>query len=111
MSAFLFKYFNELGRSSFAPTDIPDYRAWYTAKRGLSLTGTSVTQWDDQSGRDIHLLQGSAGNQPTYDATGLNSRPTVTFTDDWMGSSADLGAVSDEETVFFVVNYVDGGGL
>jgi len=49
--------------------------AWYDAHTGV--TGTSpVTAWADQSGNSANL-SGSVG--PTYNATGFNGRPTLTF--------------------------------
>jgi hypothetical protein len=45
----------------------------------ITLNGSDVSQWDDKSGNGNHASQATAAEQPTYQATGLNSKPTVSF--------------------------------
>lgn len=45
----------------------------------ITLNGSNVSQWDDKSGNSRHVSQASAIRQPTYNATGLNSKPTIDF--------------------------------
>jgi len=45
----------------------------------LTLSGASVTQWDDVSGNGLNAAQASATEKPQYSATALNSKPGVTF--------------------------------
>jgi len=53
--------------------------AWWKADSGLTLSGSRVTTWADQSGNGHDLTEFSALG-PTYDATGWNSsQPTVQF--------------------------------
>lgn len=45
--------------------------AWFMASRGVTVTGSGVSQWDDQSGNARHLKQGTDANRPSkVNATG-----------------------------------------
>lgn len=44
----------------------------------ITLNGSTVSQWADKSGNSRNFSQATASNQPTYNATGLNSKPTLT---------------------------------
>ncbi len=53
--------------------------AWWRSDI-VVLNGATVSQWTDQSGNGRHLTQGTAANQPTYNATGgPNSTPSILF--------------------------------
>jgi hypothetical protein len=45
----------------------------------ITLNGSTVSQWNDKSGNARNASQATAVNQPTYSATGLNGKPTLTF--------------------------------
>ena len=45
----------------------------------ITLNGSTVSQWDDKSGNGRHASQATASLQPTYLATGFNSKPVVSF--------------------------------
>ena len=63
----------------WTPSTPGNLLAWWDANTGLSLTGSRVTAWNDQSGNGHHLSEFS-GLGPTYAATGWNSaKPTVQF--------------------------------
>jgi hypothetical protein len=52
---------------------------WLTAKKGLTLSGTGVIAWADQSGNAHNFAQG-ATNEPVYNATGgPNGKPALVF--------------------------------
>jgi hypothetical protein len=52
-------------------------------------TATGVSQWSDQSGNSRHLVQATGASQPTYNATALNGKGSLTFdgVDDVLGMS------------------------
>lgn len=57
-------------------------RLWLESDAGVTLNGSTVSQWDDQSGLGHHVSQGTAGQQPTYRTTGgglINYNPTLDF--------------------------------
>lgn len=45
----------------------------------ITLNGSTVSQWNDKSGNDRHVVQASSTSQPTYNATGFNNKPTIDF--------------------------------
>lgn len=55
----------------------------------ITLNGSNVSQWNDKSGNARHVAQATAANQPTFQSTGFNGRPTLNFdgTDDFMTMS------------------------
>lgn len=47
----------------------------------ITLNGSTVSQWNDKSGRGNHVSNATASFQPTYLTTGWNNRPTLSFTE------------------------------
>lgn len=45
----------------------------------IQLNGSNVVQWSDKSGNNRHAIQSTAANQPTYNNSGFNLKPTI----DW----------------------------
>ncbi len=68
----------------FLPTAIANIEAWYRADLGITLNGSNVAGWADQTGTDANknLAQSTAARQPAYNAVdaGYNGKPTVQFT-------------------------------
>ena len=55
---------------------------WLDADDATTITkdgGNLVSQWNDKSGNARHVTQATAANQPTYQAAGLNSKPSLYF--------------------------------
>lgn len=68
-------------------------------------SGGAVSQLDDLSGNGYHVTQSSAGNKPTYSATGFpGSEPGITCdgTDDWLGTSSTAVAMGVSAFAFFL---------
>ncbi len=65
----------------FLPTDIAGAVLWLRADMGVTLNGTDVSAWADQSGNGNNVAQGTASAQPLYDAENadLNNRPSITY--------------------------------
>lgn len=88
-----------LVKNSWTPILLPGLVFWVDASVSASihLSGSKVTQWDDQSGHNYNLIQATGANQPTYQATGFNSNfPTVRFTvasSTWMATTANSVAM------------------
>jgi hypothetical protein len=53
-----------------------------------------ITKWYDQSGHGVNLTQTTTANQPTYSASGLSNKPTMTFDGSNDALSTDTNAVS-----------------
>jgi hypothetical protein len=57
----------------------------------MTFNGSTVSQVNDLSGNGFHATQATANNQPTYQATGFNGRPTLLFdTNDSITSSVTI---------------------
>ena len=54
---------------------------WYRADLGITLNGSTVSAWADQSGNGHHLVQGTAVNQFDYIASALNGKPGLRSAD------------------------------
>lgn len=79
--------------SGFNPKSISGLKLWLDIANTSSLTfnGSTVSQVNDLSGNGFHATQGTANNQPTYQAAGFNSKPTLSFdTTDSITSSATI---------------------
>lgn len=79
-------------------------RLWLKADAGV--TGTPISQWNDQSGRNNHLTQSAASNRPTLTANAINGFPALTFdNNDFLSLNNLLGSElfdNDSATIFFV---------
>ena len=66
---------------NWTPAELPNLALWLDAEDAASITlnGSTVAQWSDKSGNARHATQATALNQPTYNATGLNGMPVLTF--------------------------------
>jgi hypothetical protein len=79
---------------------------WLKADAGVTLNGTTVSTWDDQSGRNNHVTQGTPGHQPIYLAGALNDRPVLRFDgiDDLLaGASMTAFDFGEEDLSWFMV--------
>ena len=71
----------------------------------ITLNSTTVSQWNDKSGNGRNFSQATAGNQPTYQASGINSKPSVAFTgsnENFMTASSVLSSGSTAGSIFWV---------
>lgn len=91
--------------AAFAPTDIAGLQAWFDASDASTFTyssGTVVSQWNDKSGNNKHLTQGTVANQPTRSGT-INSLASVVFDGNDGMSNASSSFVASRTTSCFVV--------
>ena len=97
--------------TGFNPRSISGLAAWYDASAASSITlnGSTVSQWADLSGNGRNQSQATAASQPTYNATGLNGKGTLTTTGtQWMQASAF--ASSSAATIFLVWKIASAAG-
>lgn len=85
------------------PTDVSGLVFWLKAD-SLSLSdGQDVTTWQDSSATGRDVTQGTAGNRPTYIASGLNGLPVVRFAyGDTLAATSNVSDGSGEFTVMTV---------
>jgi hypothetical protein len=86
----------------FAPSFVSGLALWLDAAdtTTLTLSGSNVTAWADKSGNGRNAV-GTTSN-PTYNATGFNSRPTVTFSNNLLTSS-NWSLAPNRQFAWFVV--------
>ena len=71
----------------------------------ITLNSTTVSQWNDKSGNARNFSQATAGNQPAYQTSGINSKPSVEFTgsnENFMTASSVLSSSSTAGSIFWV---------
>jgi hypothetical protein len=54
------------GAGAWSPTDEASLEAWYQKGEGVSLNGSDVSRWNDQSSNNYHMVQGTESEQPAY---------------------------------------------
>lgn len=59
------------------PRDISGMVLWYRADLGVTLNGSDVSAWADQSASGYNAAQGTSAQQPAFVASGQNSMPTL----------------------------------
>lgn len=85
----------------------PALMGWYRADLGITLNGSTVSAWADQSGNGNHVTQGTGTAQPTYVASSSYfGRPALSFDGGDRMVCATLSAAVKEITYFAVVRGV-----
>ncbi len=84
---------------------------WLRADTGVSLNGTAVGGWEDESGKGNHALQVTAGKRPVFVEGELNGRPVLRFdgADDSLSVPETGDLKPSNMTVFVVGRHTDGG--
>jgi hypothetical protein len=69
------------GVVEFSPADLPQLQLWLDAADSSTVTvsGTSVTAWNDKSGNGYNVAQGNGASQPTLITAGQNGRNVISF--------------------------------
>jgi hypothetical protein len=68
-----------------------DIEMWYNDESSIT-TSTGLSQWNDISGNNYHLTQGTGSQQPTVNPTGLDGKRTIEFDGTNGGLFAPSGA-------------------
>lgn len=97
-----------IGSTSFDPISLGNLEAWWKADAGITLNGSNVSQWDDQSGNGKNLTQATAGSQPLYVASGINGFPSLTFDGVDFLSCTPIITLANQ-TIFIVYKKAGGG--
>lgn len=59
----------KVGASAWSPSNEASLEAWYKNKEGITLNGSDVSQWADSSTNSFDMLQATATEQPSYNAS------------------------------------------
>lgn len=69
----------------------------------ITLNGSNVSQWDDKSGNNRDVLQGTSSAQPGYATAAQNNLNTLTFDGgDFLGTAANFPLTGNAEFSIFV---------
>jgi Concanavalin A-like lectin/glucanases superfamily/F5/8 type C domain len=52
---------------------------WLKADAGVTINGTTVSAWADQSGNGYNVSQATVANQPIFQASDFNGQPAISF--------------------------------
>lgn len=91
----------------FSPSDVDGLILWLDPALDITLNGADVSAWGDQSAGGNDAVQGTAVDQPFFNATGWsNGLPTVDFdlaNTEWMDLTG-LVDTSNDYTAFAVMD-------
>ena len=97
--------------TGFNPRSVPGLELWLDAADSSSvvLNGSTVSQWNDKSGKARNATQGTANNQPAYSLAARNGKNVLSFD----GSNDTLitsdFTVSQPHSIFVVAKRAAGG--
>lgn len=98
-------------QAPFAPTDVAGIVAWYDANDSntLSLSGSTVTQWNDKSGNGYNLTRGNGTNGPSSGTRSVNGHNCLDFNRATFMplDNASLAIAAQPVTIFAVVGKDD----
>lgn len=95
-----------MAQSSWTPRNVSNLAAWYRADLGITLSGSTVTAWADQSGNgdaNRNLTSSTAPNYVSSDSN-FNNRPSIDFSvaSSYLRSGVWSVARNQPVTVFIV---------
>ncbi len=93
-----------------APIPTADLQLWLKADAGVTLNGSKVSKWADQSGNSNDAIEQDGDRQPLLVANGLNGKPTIRFD----GVNDRLGLTGSKlmsQISLFIVFKIDSGVL
>ncbi len=68
------------GAASWTPADLSPL-AWWRSDLGITITGSGVSTWADQSGNGYDATQSTDSYRPTYATGQINGHPALTWAD------------------------------
>jgi len=102
-----------IGSPPYTPKVVRSVVAWYDAMDSATITlgSQGVSNWSDKSGNENHLTQGTASNEPLYNASdsNLNDLPTVSG-DNTLRTLVMSSEAEPVKRVYCVVYHADDGG-
>jgi hypothetical protein len=96
------------GCTSPPPIPTSGLQLWLKADAGVTLTGSTVSKWVDQSGNGNNAIELDGDRQPLLVRDGLNGKPTMRFDgfDDKLGLT---GSKRMSQISLFIVFKIDSG--
>jgi len=91
------------GETPFSPADLSGLSLWLKADAGVTLLGSNVTAWADQSGNGKNA---TSIVPPTFESNAKNGKPAISFAGTNIMTAPAVFSGSNSRT-FFVVYYTD----
>lgn len=90
--------------NGFNPIALGNLKAWYKADAGVTLNGSTVSAWADQSGNGYNLSQATAANQPTFVSNSQNGLPAIQFdgTNDILSIATGSNITVGNDVTFYI---------
>ena len=85
-----------------APNEILNLKGWWKSNIGVTVVGSDVTQWDDQSGQGNHFVS-PVGQEPQYIASEINGLPALDFLGNEAMATASFNWAANEKYTYFIV--------
>jgi hypothetical protein len=85
--------------SMFSPENISDLSLWLKADAGVTLSGSSVTAWADQSGNGKNA---TAIESPIYETNSINGKPALVFANNAYLTTANIFSGANPRSMFAV---------
>jgi len=95
-------YTGNASRSQFLPDEFSGLSLWLKADAGVSLSGSNVTAWADQSGNGNNATM---FNNPQLTTNELNSKPVISFDGSTNYGSFPVSLGTSSKTIFIVGKY------
>lgn len=100
------------------PTNIAGLQLWLRADLGITLSGSEVINWADQSGigdNNRNATQSAGSTCPTFNSSdsNFNNQPTLSFSNasaQWMTTNAWTTYIAQPTTIVFVCSQNSAGG-
>jgi hypothetical protein len=89
----------------FAPNALQGLALWLKADAGVTLSGSNVTAWTDQSGNGKNA---TAIEPPTYQTNSINGKPALVFANNAYLTTANIFNGSNARTII-AAYYIDSG--
>jgi hypothetical protein len=83
---------------------------WYRATSNVTLLDGLVSQWDDLSGNDNHMVQSTAGSRPSVVTNAVNGKNAVSFNGGKFLSSSESTITTPRE-IYVVSRYTQGNSF
>lgn len=91
---------NSSAAPAFAPTDLSGLKLWADANDFVS--SGAISQWNDKSGLNNHLIQATGASQPSVVLNVQNSKPIVRFdgVNDFFNLTTTISSSTDWTAVY-----------
>lgn len=91
--------------SGFGPSNLAGLKLWLKAHAGVTLNGSTVSNWADQSATGNHAVQSTSTDQPLLVLNALNGMPVIRFdgVNDFFNFTSNLNIAAPGVSIFFVV--------